>query len=114
MSNPRKQSTIFLCITISFLYFFSSNVSALGVNWGTMATHQLPPKTVVQMLKDNNVQKVKLFDADTNTMVALAGSGIEVMVAIPNDQLKAMGNYNRAKDWVRRNITRFNDDIKIK
>ncbi|CDY54045.1 BnaC09g54170D [Brassica napus] len=30
MSNPRKQSTIFLCITISFLYFFSSNVSALG------------------------------------------------------------------------------------
>ncbi|KAG5376645.1 hypothetical protein IGI04_041241 [Brassica rapa subsp. trilocularis] len=108
MSNHRKQSTttvIFLCITISSLSFFSSHVSALGVNWGTMATHQLPPKTVVQMLKDNNVQKVKLFDADTNTMVALAGSGIEVMVAIPNDQLKAMGSYNRAKDWVRRNIT---------
>ncbi|KAJ0243412.1 X8 domain-containing protein [Hirschfeldia incana] len=79
-----------------------------------MATHQLPPKTVVQMLKDNNVQEVKLFDADTNTMVALAGSGIEVMVAIPNDQLKAMGSYNRAKDWVRRNMTRFNDDVKIK
>ncbi|CAG7910970.1 unnamed protein product [Brassica rapa] len=117
MSNHWKPSTttfIFLCITISSLSFFSSNVSALGVNWGTMATHQLPPKTVVQMLKDNNVQKVKLFDADTNTMVALAGSGIEVMVAIPNDQLKAMGSYNRAKDWVRRNITRFNDDIKIK
>lgn len=118
MRNRRKQSTtssiIFLCITISSLSFFSIAVSALGVNWGTMATHQLPPKTVVQMLKDNNVQKVKLFDADTNTMVALAGSGIEVMVAIPNDQLKAMGSYSRAKDWVRRNITRFNDDVKIK
>jgi len=115
MSNRRKQSTtagIFLCITIVSL--LSGDVSALGVNWGTMSTHQLPPKTVVQMLKDNNVKKVKLFDADTNTMVALAGSGIEVMVAIPNDQLKAMGSYNRAKDWVRRNITRFNDDVKIK
>ncbi|KAF2535273.1 hypothetical protein F2Q68_00022485 [Brassica cretica] len=80
MSNQRRQSTttvILLCITISSLSFLSSDVFALGVNWGTMATHQLPPKTVVQMLKDNNVQKVKLFDADTNTMVALAGSGIE-------------------------------------
>lgn len=117
MSNRRKQRTtavIFLCITFSAVSFFSGDVSALGVNWGTMATHQLPPKTVVQMLKDNNVQKVKLFDADTNTMGALAGSGIEVMVAIPNDQLKAMGSYNRAKDWVRRNITRFNDAVRVK
>ncbi|KAF3561103.1 hypothetical protein DY000_02018659 [Brassica cretica] len=72
MSNQRRQSTttvILLCITISSLSFLSSDVFALGVNWGTMATHQLPPKTVVQMLKDNNVQKVKLFDADTNTML---------------------------------------------
>uniref|UniRef100_A0A1J3FUK6 glucan endo-1,3-beta-D-glucosidase n=1 Tax=Noccaea caerulescens TaxID=107243 RepID=A0A1J3FUK6_NOCCA len=117
MSNRRKQSStalIFLCVTISTVSFFSDDVSALGVNWGTMATHQLPPKTVVQMMKDNNVQKVKLFDADTNTIGALSGSGIEVMVAIPNDQLKAMGSYNRAKDWVRRNITCFNDGVKIK
>ncbi|XP_010549610.1 PREDICTED: glucan endo-1,3-beta-glucosidase 8-like [Tarenaya hassleriana] len=81
---------------------------ALGVNWGTMASHQLPPKTVVQMLKGNNIQKVKLFDADGSTMGAIAGSGMEVMVAIPNDQLKAMGSFSRAKDWVRRNVTSYN------
>ena len=52
----------------------------LGVNWGTQATHKLPPDTVVQMLKDNGIQKVKLFDADESTMSALAGTGIEVMV----------------------------------
>ncbi|XP_013744444.1 glucan endo-1,3-beta-glucosidase 8-like [Brassica napus] len=83
-------------------------VDGLGVNWGTMATHKLPPKTVVQMLKDNNINKVKLFDADETTMGALAGSGLEVMVAIPNDQLKVMGSYDRAKDWVRKNVTRYN------
>ncbi|KAL1554544.1 glucan endo-1,3-beta-glucosidase 8-like [Salvia divinorum] len=80
----------------------------LGVNWGTMANHKLPPKTVVQLLKDNGINKVKLFDADQSTMSALAGSGIEVMIAIPNAELSAMNNYNRAKEWVRRNVTRYN------
>uniref|UniRef100_A0A6N2MUD3 Glucan endo-1,3-beta-D-glucosidase n=1 Tax=Salix viminalis TaxID=40686 RepID=A0A6N2MUD3_SALVM len=27
------------------------------------------------------------------------------MVAIPNDQLAVIGDYNRAKDWVKRNVT---------
>uniref|UniRef100_A0A6N2M017 glucan endo-1,3-beta-D-glucosidase n=1 Tax=Salix viminalis TaxID=40686 RepID=A0A6N2M017_SALVM len=85
-----------------------SCVHGLGVNWGTMAIRKLSPETVVQMLKDNGILKVKLFDADQNTMTALAGSGIEVMVAIPNDQLAVMGDYNRAKDWVKRNVTRYN------
>lgn len=83
-------------------------VEGLGVNWGTMATHKLPPDTVVQLLKDNGIQKVKLFDAEQSTMSALAGTNIEVMVAIPNDQLQVMTNYGRAKEWVRRNVTRYN------
>ncbi|KAI3911581.1 hypothetical protein MKW92_013474 [Papaver armeniacum] len=83
-------------------------IEGLGVNWGTMATHKLPASVVVQMMKDNGIQKVKLFDADQVTMSALAGSGIEVMVAIPNDQLTAMNDYDRAKKWVRANVTRYN------
>ncbi|XP_022932796.1 glucan endo-1,3-beta-glucosidase 8-like [Cucurbita moschata] len=85
-------------------------IEGLGVNWGTMANHKLPPKTVVQMFKDNGIQKVKLFDADQSSMGALAGTGIEVMVAIPNDQLVAMGDYNRAKQWVQRNVSRYTFD----
>lgn len=60
------------------------------------------------MLKENGIKKVKLFDADKTSMNALAGTDIEVMVAIPNDQLSAMNDYHRAKDWVRRNVTRYN------
>lgn len=85
-------------------------VEGLGVNWGTMANHKLPPKTVVQMLKDNGITKVKLFDSDQTTMSALAGSDIEVMVAIPNADLAAVNSYARAKEWVRRNITRYHFD----
>ncbi|KAI3453712.1 hypothetical protein Pfo_010375, partial [Paulownia fortunei] len=72
-----------------------------------MATHKLPPKVVVQMLQDNGIKKVKLFDADQSTMSALACTDIEVMVAISNDQLAVMDSFDRAKQWVRRNVTRY-------
>ncbi|XP_064982926.1 glucan endo-1,3-beta-glucosidase 8-like [Musa acuminata AAA Group] len=80
----------------------------LGVNWGTMATHPLPPRIVVRLLKDNGIRKVKIFDADAATMNALAGSGIEVMVAIPNNMLGYMIDYETAKKWVNQNVTRYN------
>lgn len=87
---------------------FESIAEGLGVNWGTMASHPLPPKTVVQVLKDNGIKKVKLFDADPSSMNGLAGSNIEVMVAIPNNMLGMMTDYDTAKKWVNRNVTRYN------
>lgn len=83
---------------------------ALGVNWGTMATHRLPSGTVVRMLQDNGIRKVKLFDADPGPMDALAGSGIEVMVGIPNNMLDMMTDYGTARDWVHENVSRYNFD----
>ncbi|RXI00351.1 hypothetical protein DVH24_037899 [Malus domestica] len=53
----------------SLLSGFWFGVEGLGVNWGTMATHKLLP------------EMVKLFDAEESTMSALAGSGLEVMIA---------------------------------
>ena len=80
----------------------------LGVNWGTMASHQLPPSTVVRMLQDNGIKKVKLFDADAEPLGALAGSGIEVMVAIPNKMLDMMTDYDTAREWVHKNVSAYN------
>ncbi|XP_058074835.1 glucan endo-1,3-beta-glucosidase 8-like [Magnolia sinica] len=88
----------------------------IGVNWGMMTSHPMLPTTVVDMIKANGIKKVKLFDADSWTLGALAGSGIEVMVGIPNDMLKQMNDYDNAKDWVKANVTKynFNGGVKIK
>lgn len=106
-SHRRLEIMVLMVLGIWVLFSGVLVVDGLGVNWGTMATHMLPPETVVQMLKDNGIKKVKLFDADQSSMDALAGSDIEVMVAIPNDQLTVMAESDRAQQWVRRNITRF-------
>ncbi|KAF9603990.1 hypothetical protein IFM89_039344 [Coptis chinensis] len=79
----------------------------LGVNWGTMSSHPIHPRIVVDMLKANGIKKVKLFDSDSWTVKHLAGTGIETMLAIPNDQLSTLADdYDNAKAWVKENVTK--------
>ncbi|KAI6699701.1 hypothetical protein NL676_014025 [Syzygium grande] len=89
------------------LVALSNVVHGIGVNWGSITSHPLSPSIVVHMLKDNGIDKVKLFDADSWTVSALAGSGLEVIVGIPNDQLARMADsYKNARHWVKENVTK--------
>ncbi|XP_061341983.1 glucan endo-1,3-beta-glucosidase 8-like [Gastrolobium bilobum] len=93
---------------IVFLTVVSSGSAWIGVNWGTMASHQLPPEKVVKMLKENRFRKLKLFDADEWIMATLMGTDIEVMLAIPNNMLDKMSNSPKAADsWVYENVTSY-------
>ncbi|KAG5611867.1 hypothetical protein H5410_023148 [Solanum commersonii] len=99
-----------LALSTSFAY-------GLGVNWGTQAAQTLPPSTIVQMLKDNKIDKVKLFDSDHWTVKYFAGTGIEVMLGIPNNQLaKFADDYDFAKEWVKNNVSThlYNGGVDIK
>ncbi|OEL24398.1 Glucan endo-1,3-beta-glucosidase 6 [Dichanthelium oligosanthes] len=79
---------------------------AIGVNWGTQLSHPLPASTVVRMLQDNGFDKVKLFDAEDAILGALKGSGIQVMVGIPNDMLADLAAGGKAADnWVAKNVS---------
>lgn len=101
---------LLLMVLISLLGVFPPPVQAnMGINWGTQSSHPLPPSIVVQMLKDNGITKVKLFDAKELTLKALAGSDIEVMVAIPNNMLQQMADPDAtASDfWVEENVARY-------
>ncbi|XP_074583096.1 glucan endo-1,3-beta-glucosidase 5-like [Curcuma longa] len=82
--------------------------SAIGVNWGTVSSHRLPPPVVVDLLKANKIGKVKLFGTDPDVLRALRGSGIEVMVGIPNELLGVLASSAAASDlWVSQNVTRY-------
>ncbi|XP_008781699.1 glucan endo-1,3-beta-glucosidase 6-like [Phoenix dactylifera] len=86
-------------------------VSGIGANWGTQASHPLPPNTVVQMLRDNGFQKVKLFDPEDSAMSALSKSQIQVMVGIPNEMLAGLASSMKvAENWVSKNISSYIKD----
>ncbi|CDP18778.1 unnamed protein product [Coffea canephora] len=93
-------------VKIFVLCMMVSSVICIGANWGTQSTHPLPPSTIVKLLRDNGIQKVKLFDADPSILYALGGSGIEVTVGIPNDMLYSLANSVAAAElWVQRNVS---------
>lgn len=95
-----------------FIIIFFLNMAScsygVGVNWGTMATHQLPPNKVVKMLQENGFDKLKIFDADEWVMAALLGTNIEIMLAIPNNMLEELSKNPKAADsWVYENVTSY-------
>ncbi|XP_057419380.1 glucan endo-1,3-beta-glucosidase 8-like [Lotus japonicus] len=89
----------------------ADTVQGIGVNWGAIASHPMDPPIVVNMLKDNGIKKIKLFDADSWTVSAFSGTDIEVMVGIPNDQLKKLSkSKDDAEDWVKHNVSKHMHD----
>ncbi|KAJ9128685.1 hypothetical protein P3X46_022100, partial [Hevea brasiliensis] len=98
----------FLFLFLATVCTLGSTVVAIGVNWGTTTSHPLPPPKVVELLKSNNISKVKLFDADPLVLQALSGSNIGVTVGIPNAMLKSFNSSKKAAEsWVHDNVTRY-------
>ncbi|KAJ6363093.1 hypothetical protein OIU78_003302 [Salix suchowensis] len=95
-----------VAIGLVSLLLMVSRAMTIGANWGTQATHPLEPAIVVRLLRENGIQKVKLFDADYETLKALGKTGIEVMVGIPNDMLATLaGSMKAAEKWVSKNVS---------
>ncbi|MCO5568739.1 hypothetical protein L7F22_022439 [Adiantum nelumboides] len=105
-------SSLLVPILIAHILYIAAIISrgaeaAIGVNWGTHAAHPLPPQSVVRMLRANKITKVKLFDSDSSVLRALANTGIEVMVAVPNELLITLTNAAQANIWVQNNVLRY-------
>ncbi|KMT05391.1 hypothetical protein BVRB_7g175220 [Beta vulgaris subsp. vulgaris] len=85
--------------------------TSIGVNWGRNSSHPLPPSKVLQILKFNNVTKVRLFEAEPSVLEALKGSKIDVILGIPNYMLpKLNSSFKVAQSWVHDNLTRYLSD----
>ncbi|PIN13870.1 Glucan endo-1,3-beta-D-glucosidase [Handroanthus impetiginosus] len=97
--------------TIFFFFMLGERLllaDGFACNWGTRATHPLPPRIVVKLMKDNGFNKVKLFEADPGALEALGKSGIQVMVGIPNDMLANLASSVRAaEEWVSQNVSYY-------
>lgn len=90
------------------MILLTSVVSGLGVNWGSIASHQIDPKIVVEMLKDNGINQVKLFNAEIEILSALQGTDMEVMIGASNQLLQSLAqDYSKAQEWVKENVTAY-------
>ncbi|KAM3354578.1 hypothetical protein ACQJBY_025344 [Aegilops geniculata] len=79
--------------------------ASVGVCYGMSANNLPPASTVVSMLRDNGITSVRLYAPDSAALAALGGTGISVMVGVPNNDLADLAtSAPAAAAWVRTNI----------
>ncbi|KAJ8636078.1 hypothetical protein MRB53_010345 [Persea americana] len=109
---------LMLCFFFSF-FLFSSPFTAeaggsIGVNYGRVANDLPSAVKVVQLLKSQGLDRVKLYDTDPAVLRALSGSGIKVVVALPNELLSAVARRpSEAYTWVQKNIAAYHPATQI-
>ncbi|XP_011001568.1 PREDICTED: glucan endo-1,3-beta-glucosidase 2 [Populus euphratica] len=94
-----------LVLVAEVSFVAADDVAFIGVNIGTDLSDMPHPTQVVALLKAQQIWHVRLYDADRGMLVALANTGIQVMVSVPNEQLLGIGQSNStAANWVSHNI----------
>ena len=77
----------------------------VGVSYGRLGNNLPSTASVVKLLKQSGITTVRLYDANSTVLKALANTGITVMVMLPNDHLAAAAaDPASARRWVLRNV----------
>ncbi|KAI7987992.1 Glucan endo-1,3-beta-glucosidase 11 [Camellia lanceoleosa] len=104
------------CFSVRFLLlfsiFFTPNVESFtgtyGINYGRIADNIPSPDKVVTLLRAAKIKNVRIYDADHSVLKAFSGTGLELVVGLPNEYVKDMSsNPDHALTWVKENVQAF-------
>ncbi|EER99489.1 glucan endo-1,3-beta-glucosidase 13 [Sorghum bicolor] len=90
------------------LLFRTAEAREVGVNYGRVANDLPDPAAVVQLLRDNGITMVRIYDTDDAVLRSFANTGIKLMVMLPNENLAdAARSPSYAADWARRRVAAY-------
>lgn len=79
-----------------------------GINYGRIADNIPSPDKVVTLLKAAKIKNVRIYDADHSVLNAFKGTGLELVIGLPNGFVKEMSaNADHALSWVKDNVKAF-------
>ncbi|KAI3465587.1 hypothetical protein Pfo_022250 [Paulownia fortunei] len=105
-------------ISMLLLFLFSvvsiADGGSIGVNYGRIANNLPSASKVVQLLKSQGLDRVKVYDTDPAVLKALSGSGIKITVNLPNELLSfAARRPSFAYSWVQKNVAAYHPSTAI-
>ncbi|TVU38668.1 hypothetical protein EJB05_12052 [Eragrostis curvula] len=110
---PARLLIFVLGAALPFL-LFHAEAGEMGVNYGRVADDLPDPAAVSQLLKDNGITMVRIYNGDAGVLNALANTGIKVSVMVPNEDLADVArDPSVALDWVRNHVAAFLPATKI-
>ncbi|KAA8526548.1 hypothetical protein F0562_008249 [Nyssa sinensis] len=112
--NQSMEHLTLSCFLLVFSIFTIADGGSIGVNYGRVANNLPSAVRVVQLLKSQGIDRVKVYDTDPSVLKALSGSGIKVTVDLPNELLYSTAKHESfAYSWVQRNVAAYYPSTQI-
>lgn len=76
----------------------------MGINYGQVGNNLPPPSEAVPLISSLGIGRVRLFNPDATSLLALGGSGLQVVIGMGNDDIPPLTDPATANQWVVQNV----------
>ncbi|XP_052199307.1 glucan endo-1,3-beta-glucosidase 11-like [Diospyros lotus] len=114
MKNLNCFVQFLLVLSIGFTPNVEAFTGTYGINYGRIADNIPSPDNVAKLLRAAKIKNVRIYDADQSVLKAFSGTGLELVIGLPNGNLKDMSyNPDHALTWVKENVQAFLPETNI-
>ncbi|KAH0725528.1 hypothetical protein KY284_001393 [Solanum tuberosum] len=76
----------------------TTGAESVGVCYGMLGNNLPSHNDVIQLYKSRNIKRLRLYEPNHEVLQALRGSNIEVMLGIPNSDVKHIASSGNMQD----------------
>ncbi|XP_021751522.1 glucan endo-1,3-beta-glucosidase-like [Chenopodium quinoa] len=104
-------TTLFIVAFLSLCLHFTE--AQIGVCNGMIGDNLPTKKDVVNLYKSNGIGAMRLYSPDLASLQVLQGSGIKLMLDVPNEDVQSLASdQSAAMQWINTNVVPFASTVK--
>nr|XP_051228158.1 glucan endo-1,3-beta-glucosidase, acidic isoform-like [Lolium perenne] len=108
MARQHAASVLAAALVVGILASIPAEVRSIGVCYGVVGDPMPSASDVVKLYVSRGITGMRIYKANAKTLAALVGTGIDLIVDVPNDQLAEMASSpDAASKWVQDNVVAY-------